>query len=73
MTRAKPGLRCRLAFGAEVGATAAHRYPLNGSAAVGTIFASPVGYFELEVGRAFGAVGAIVIFHTGTFITNPCP
>jgi len=64
---------CRLAPRAEIGAPTAHRDALNGSATVGAVFASPMGYLELKVGCACRAIGAIVVLYAGAFTANPGP
>lgn len=73
MTRAKLGLGCWLAFGAEIGTATAHCDALNGSAAVGTIFAYPVGHLELKVGSACRAIGTVIVLYAGTLMANPGP
>ena len=60
-----------LAPGAEVGATIAHNYPLNGGAADGAeVAAEAVGNLKLEVSRAQLTAGAEVGIHAGSFIIN---
>ena len=59
-----------LTFRAEVGAPIAYNYPLNGSATVRAGFSAAVGNLKLEMGCSQCAIGAEVVCHTGSFITN---
>ena len=60
-----------LAFGAEVGAAVADKYPLNGGAADGAeVTTKAVGDLKLEVGGAPFTAGAKVMPHAGSLVTN---
>jgi len=57
--------------GAEVGAAVADRDTLNrGAADRAELTTQAVGDLELKVGSAQCAIGADIIFHAGTLITN---
>jgi len=57
----------RLASGAEAGATVLHQDPLDGAAANGAGFASPMSNLKIEMGCAQLALGTDVGIHAGAF------
>ena len=63
----------KLASGAEVAAAVLHHTPLDGGAANGAGFASPMSNLEIEMGCAHLALGADVGIHAGAFAADGCP
>ena len=59
--------------GAEAGATVLHQDPLDGAAANGAGFASPMSNLKIEMGCAQLALGADVGIHAGAFAADGCP
>jgi len=57
-----------LASGAEVGTTVLHEDPLNGAAADGAGFASPMSNLKIEMSCAQLALGADVGIHAGALL-----
>src|SRR3972149_1445918 len=62
----------RLASGAEAGATVLHRDPLDGAAANGAGFASPMSNLKVRMSCAQLALGADVGIHAGAFAADGC-
>ena len=59
-----------LAAGAEVAAAISDRETSNRGAAGRAVLTTTVGNLELKVGGAQCAIGAVVVFYTGSFIIN---
>jgi len=68
----RPGTR-GLASGAEAGAAVLHRDPLDGAAANGAGFASPMSNLKIEMGCAQLALGADAGIHACAFAADGCP
>jgi len=62
-----------LTSGAEAGATVLHQDPLDGAAANGAGFASPMSNLKIKMGCAQLALGADVGVHAGDFAADACP
>jgi hypothetical protein len=62
----RPGTK-RLASGAEVGAAVLHQDPLDGAAANGAKFASPMSNLKIKMGCAQLTLGANVGIHASAF------
>jgi hypothetical protein len=62
-----------LASGAEVATAVLHHAPLNGAAANGAGFASPMSNLKIEMSCAELALRAVVGVHAGAFAADACP